>query len=152
MISLVVSGIDLPREIISKLELYLSKISPLGGVVSVRAVSADYIKQLNRDYAGIDNSTDVLSFPYVESQDSGSTGPETPLADIVISKEHVKKQADIAGTSDEAEFVLLIMHGALHAFGFDHQDRNGQKVMDRHQAEIMGKLGLSYRDFGWLDN
>jgi probable rRNA maturation factor len=137
-------------------------------------VPAHEVQQLNRDYAGEDAATDVLSFSYVESeatgqkpagdqrsetehQDldpvpaSGIQSPHRELGDVVISQEHIREQAREAETGEETEFLLLLLHGALHILGFDHQNPEEQRRMDDMQANLMHQLGLSYRDFGWRE-
>lgn len=151
MISLIITGWDLSTELHSQLEKLLAGVTSYKGVISVKVSSSGELAKLNCDYAGIDNATDVLSFSYVERITPEETTSDTALADIAISKEHITQQAKAANTDENTEFVLLLVHGALHAVGFDHQDYDGCQEMDRHQRTILEGLGLAYRDFGWLD-
>ena len=151
MISLIITGWDLPTELHFQLEKLLTGVTSYKGVISASVSSSGELARLNRDYAGIDNVTDVLSFSYVERTAPEETTLDTALADIVISKEHIVQQAKAANTDEDTEFVLLLVHGALHAVGFDHQDHDGRQEMDECQRTILEGLGLVYRDFGWLD-
>lgn len=103
------------------------------------------LRQLNRDYLGIDAPTDVLSFP--ASEPDGSTlDPETGssyLGDILISIPYARKGAKQAGNSLEAEVQLLVVHGVLHLLGHDHGRPKEKAKMWKAQAEILKKLGLN---------
>ena len=151
MIKLIVSGWDLSAGMRKSLENALSESTSYSGVISVAVCSSHEVAQLNRDYAGIDSSTDVLSFSYVETTPPHDTESETALGDIAISREHIIEQAKKAGTDKATEFVLLLVHGSLHIFGFDHQDEDGRIEMDVCQRDIVEGLGLTYRHFGWVD-
>lgn len=97
------------------------------------------LRQLNRDYLGIDAPTDVLSFPASESD------PETGspyLGDILISIPRAKAQAKAAGHALGSEVQLLVVHGVLHLLGHDHAEPKEKAKMWRAQAEILTSLGL----------
>lgn len=98
------------------------------------------LRELNRDYLGIDAPTDVLSFPASE------TDPETGhryLGDILISVPRAGEQARAAGHALEDEAQLLVVHGALHLLGYDHAGVDEKARMWQAQAEILERLGLS---------
>jgi len=97
------------------------------------------LRELNRDYLGIDEPTDVLSFPASESD------PETGvhyLGDILISMPYAARSAEKAGHSLESEVQLLVVHGVLHLLGHDHAEADEKARMWRAQAEILESLGL----------
>jgi len=97
------------------------------------------LRQLNRDYLGIDSPTDVLSFPASESD------PETGspyLGDILISISRAKAQAKAAGHPLESEAQLLVIHGVLHLLGHDHAKPREKAKMWKAQKEILDSLGL----------
>ena len=97
------------------------------------------LRQLNRDYLGIDAPTDVLSFPASESDpDTGSPY----LGDILISIPRAKAQAKAAGHPLESEAQLLVAHGVLHLLGHDHVKPREKAKMWKAQAEILKSLGL----------
>lgn len=136
----------------------VSKLTEHNGDINARLVDAEEVKKLNREYAGKKDSTDVLSFSYIENTENGArktendspfSGPKSTLGDIVISREHVKSQAKAAGTNEETEFLLLLLHGTLHILGYDHDISKRRQEMDTLQRDIMLDLGLPYRDFGW---
>lgn len=97
------------------------------------------LRELNRDYLGIDAPTDVLSFPASE------TDPETGaryIGDILISIPRAQEQANAAGHPLESEVQLLVVHGVLHLLGHDHADAEEKARMWKTQAEILERLGL----------
>jgi probable rRNA maturation factor len=98
------------------------------------------LRELNRDYLGVDAPTDVLSFPASE------TDPETGrryLGDILISVPRAEEQARAAGHPLEAEVQLLAVHGTLHLLGHDHAGAAEKARMWKAQAEVLERLGLS---------
>ena len=102
------------------------------------------LRQLNRDYLGIDAPTDVLSFPASES-DGSETDPETGaayLGDILISIPYARASSKKAGNSLEAEVQLLVVHGVLHLLGHDHAQPREKARMWKAQHEILEVLGL----------
>ncbi|HSG44259.1 MAG TPA: rRNA maturation RNase YbeY [Anaerolineales bacterium] len=102
------------------------------------------MKDLNRDYLGIDAPTDVLSFPASES-DGSEIDPETGsryMGDILISMPYAARSAEKAGHGLEAEVQLLVVHGVLHLLGHDHAEADEKSRMWKAQAEILESLGL----------
>jgi probable rRNA maturation factor len=104
-------------------ELCVLALSSAGieeGHVAVEFVSEDRIRELNREYRGIDEPTDVLSFGVDED---GAVPEPRELGDLVICPEH---------TADVRE---AIVHGALHLTGMDHETDDGEMLA--LQAELM---------------
>jgi|LDZU01.1.fsa_nt_gi probable rRNA maturation factor len=95
------------------------------------------IQILNRDYRHIDAPTDVLSFVYdVIDPDTNSRY----LGDIVISAEKLQEQALDAGHSTDKELCILIVHGILHLYGYDHEAETGEAVMLPLQSKIIDTI------------
>lgn len=98
------------------------------------------IQALNHDYLAIDAPTDVLSFP------SSQTDPDSGLrylGDIIISIPSAKANASMREHSLEAELTLLVVHGMLHLFGYDHAEPEEKRLMWEAQAVILVSLGIS---------
>ena len=102
------------------------------------------IRQLNRDYRGIDAPTDVLAFAMHEGEDSDIN--PILLGDLVISLETAARQATtkdglsgICG-SLETEVALLAVHGVLHLLGYDHQTHEEATTMFEKQKAIFSLL------------
>ncbi|MDK8275659.1 MAG: rRNA maturation RNase YbeY [Peptoniphilus duerdenii] len=104
--------------------------------VSVSFVGDEEIHELNRDYRGVDRTTDVLSFP----MDDEFTNM---LGDIVININKVIEQAKEYGHSEEREISYLTVHSTLHLMGFDHEEEEDKKEMRAVEDRVMEKLEIS---------
>ena len=93
-----------------------------------------FIRNLNRDFRGQDQSTDVLSF----AMNDGETLNPHPelLGDVVISLETAQKQAAQNGISALEEVAELIVHGVLHLLGYDHEKRGDAACMTKEAKRI----------------
>ncbi|HNR13140.1 MAG TPA: rRNA maturation RNase YbeY [Thermodesulfobacteriota bacterium] len=87
--------------------------------MGVSLVSDRAITDLNATYRNHNRPTDVLSFSMQEG-DFGDLNPQV-LGDVVISVETARRQAEERGQSFEEELCLLLIHGTLHLFGYDHE-------------------------------
>ena len=100
---------------------------------TIAFVSDKKIRELNRQFRGIDKATDVLSFP--------ADGPdESNLGDIAISAETAATQAKENGLSFDDEIAQLILHGLLHLSGYDHETDSGE--MNRLELRLRRNLGI----------
>ncbi|MGY3775682.1 rRNA maturation RNase YbeY [Helcococcus sueciensis] len=107
--------------------------------ISISVVDEEEIRQLNKEYRGVDSVTDVLSFPLFERDEIPSEGM---LGDIVICSKRVVEQAEEFGHSQEREFVYLTVHSLLHLLGYDHIEEDERTEMRNKEKEIMKKLGI----------
>ncbi len=88
-------------------------------------ITSDHeLRRLNRDFAGHDYATDVLSF-------LSNAGDE--LGEMAISAERAGAQAAEFGHSTIDEIRLLMLHGVLHLIGFDHERDRGQMASAEHR-------------------
>jgi len=112
------------------------------------------IQSLNREYRNKDSSTDVLSFPLIDSCDilfKSDKSEIIPLGDIAISIEKALSQAEEFGHTLETELVFLVTHGMLHLLQYDHEiDQENEKRMRQKEQEIMKKLKIYRED--WTDD
>ena len=113
--------------------------------VSVTLTDDEQIHKLNREHRNVDKSTDVLSFPQYEADelDYFEADEEIVLGDIVISLEHVRKQAKEYGHSYVREIAFLCVHSVLHLLGYDHIDKADEEVMLGLQKEILDDIGIT---------
>lgn len=100
------------------------------------------LRELNKQYLGIDAPTDVLSFPADDELDPETEVPY--LGDVIVSIPRALEQAQAAGHSVEEEAQLLVVHGTLHLLGHDHAEPEEKERMWQAQAEVMVKLGLAH--------
>jgi probable rRNA maturation factor len=111
------------------------------------------IRVLNKEYRGMDEPTDVLSFPmfssYEEWDGQGALAREFDAngaftaGDIIISLERARQQADEYGHSIERELGFLTAHGVLHIMGFDHETADDEAEMFAVQEEVLTAAGLT---------
>ena len=112
--------------------------------VSVLLTDDIDMRQLNRDYRGIDAPTDVLAFSMREGED-GDVNPDV-LGDLVVSLETAARQVATkdglsgAGSNLETETTLLTVHGMLHLLGYDHQTQEEAEIMFEKQESIFRLL------------
>jgi len=100
------------------------------------------IRSLNRTYRGKDRATDVLSFPATAEQTGAATGEMAEyLGDIVIATDTARAQAEAAAHSLAREVSELVIHGALHLCGYDHETDNGamNRLELRLRRNLLGK-------------
>lgn len=115
--------------------------------ISVTFLKSDKIQKLNNEYRGKDKTTDVLSFPMYESVEEiieaeESMEGELALGDVVINKEQAAVQAEEYGHTYKREMVYLFVHSLLHLLGYDHEDKDGKKIMRKKEEEIMEEIGI----------
>ena len=106
--------------------------------VSVSFVGDDEIRDLNRDYRGVDKSTDVLSFPMDDEFIIGSR----ILGDVIINTRRVMEQAEELGHSNERELSYLTVHSILHLLGYDHMEDEDKKEMREREKLAMKELSI----------
>jgi probable rRNA maturation factor len=116
--------------------------------VSVRLTSDDEVRALNRDYRSKDKSTNVLSFPMVQSDllealDNSDDG-EVLLGDIVLARDVTGSEAAEKDVSLEAHATHLIVHGTLHLLGYDHEQGDAEAdAMEEIERAALATLGIS---------
>lgn len=106
--------------------------------ISVSFVDKDEIHELNKMHRGVDNPTDVLSFPQFEDvcEEAPEQG-EICLGDVVICRDKAAEQAEEFGHSFEREILYLFVHSVLHLLGYDHMDEDEKKIMRTREEKIM---------------
>ena len=120
--------------------LALNSEGLLGGL-DISVVDRSSIRLLNLTNRGIDEETDVLSFPTVES---GQIPEDGFWGDVVICPEYIKTQAELSGKRLILELALLVIHGVLHLMGYDHSACEDEARMFRAQRQILERAGLDY--------
>ena len=116
--------------------------------VSVRLTSDDEVQTLNREYRQKDAPTNVLSFPMVQADlleglSEGDDG-ETLLGDIVLAHGVTAREAEERGITLDAHATHLIVHGALHLLGYDHERGEGDAdAMEEVERAALATLGIA---------
>ena len=112
--------------------------------VSLVFTDAERVKQLNRDYRGVDQPTDVLAFyihPQKGSDSCFALPPDgvTHMGEVIISYPQALVQAKERGHSLQRELALLVIHGTLHLLGYDHEEPPEAKKMRAREKELLEK-------------
>lgn len=137
------SKVELDEKILDLLNLLVKESLKVEGLegdfeVSISFVDNREIRELNREYRGIDSETDVLSFPI----DDELLVPVPLLGDIIISLEKALEQSVEYGHSLERELAYLTAHSMLHLCGHDHMEEDEKKLMRDKEKMIMKNLGV----------
>jgi probable rRNA maturation factor len=105
---------------------------------SVAIVGSRAIQELNRDYRGIDEPTDVLSFGLLARQEDAAAFVLPPdnvlhMGEVIVSYPQAEGQAREQGHPVKQELAQLVIHGMLHLLGYDHEEseQEGNKMRDR---------------------
>jgi probable rRNA maturation factor len=103
--------------------------------ITVRIVNAEEGLALNRDYRKKDYATNVLTFDYTQEP--------VVTADLVLCAPVIAQEAKEQGKTLQAHYAHLLVHGALHAQGWDHEtSEEDAQVMELRETEIMARLGF----------
>ena len=116
--------------------------------INIMLTNDEGIREVNREFRGIDRATDVLSFPLNELT-AGEFDPEScelnmdtgavMLGDMMISVPRCEEQGRELGHGYEREIMYLTVHSVLHLLGYDHVDEGEmKKQMRAREKEIMG--------------
>ena len=133
------------RAALSALSSCFEDIVPSGASWSFVLVSDRAMKAMNQQYAGLNESTDVLSFPLFDDMEI----PDDPgeIGDVVVSIERAVEQVGVKDRSGHPkttcvleELMLLLVHGTLHLVGHDHQDDEGRNEMIAIEQQILGRF------------
>ena len=106
------------------------------GQITVRIVDAPEGRALNRDYRGKDYATNVLTFDYEHEP--------VVVADLVLCAPVVAEEARAQGIDVQAHYAHLLVHGTLHAQGWDHEVAAEAVRMEAEESRIL-------QDLGWPD-
>jgi probable rRNA maturation factor len=122
----------LPRH---KVMRWMRAALELPGEIAVRIVGAEEGQALNKEFRGKDYATNVLTFDYSHEPVVG--------ADLVICAEVVEREAGEMGIAIADHYAHMLVHGVLHAQGYDHEEDDEAECMEARESEIMQSLGLA---------
>ena len=104
--------------------------------ITVRIVGEEEGQTLNRDYRGKDYATNVLTFDY--------TSAPVVTADLVLCAPVVAREAQENGKTLQAHYAHLLVHGTLHAQGWDHETgEQDAEEMEAYEIEILAGMGIA---------
>ena len=123
----------LPRH---KVARWVRHALDLPGEITVRIVDAEEGQALNRDYRQKDYATNVLTFDYTQDP--------VVCADLVLCAPVVEKEAKAQGKSLQAHYAHLVVHGTLHAQGWDHEiSEEDAQAMEARESVVLMRLGFA---------
>lgn len=125
----------------------------IGVRVDVTTVGPRTMRKINREQRGVDELTDVLSFPAYNMQEGALNKPLDPwetfspddrrtlyLGELVISPDRAVQQAETLGHTLERELIFLTIHGVLHLLGYDHESEEDASTMETLQRQLIRAL------------
>jgi probable rRNA maturation factor len=107
--------------------------------LAIRFVDAEEGQALNRQYRGKDYATNVLTFAYNEGEELGDEDPTQ--ADIILCTDVLLREAEEQKKTVEEHAAHLVVHGVLHAQGYDHEHDEEAEEMEQFERDIMEVLG-----------
>ncbi len=115
-----------------------------GREMAVRIVDASESRELNRMWRGKDKPTNVLSFPAPEQTRRGRPQDyRLPLGDLVICAQVVRREAQRDGKQLVAHWAHMVIHGALHLAGYDHEAGRRERLrMERREIAVLRSFGI----------
>jgi probable rRNA maturation factor len=108
--------------------------------LSILLAGPQKIRALNRQYRGVDSSTDVMAFPIYESPRDFPEDSEFLLGDVVINPSQAQIQALEQGITLKEELRRLMVHGLLHLVGFEHGNASQRKKMLTKEQKLLDRL------------
>ena len=115
---------------------WVKNSTPLGGLITLRFVNVTEGKKLNSDFRQKDYATNVLTFPYELSK-------HELAADIIFCLPILQKEAKEQDKLLKAHLAHLIVHGCLHAQGYDHEAAKDAKKMETLEIQTLQKMGFA---------
>ena len=123
----------LPRHSVAR---WIRHALAVDGEITVRIVGAEEGRRLNLEFRGKDYATNVLTFDYAQEP--------VVTADLVLCAPVVAREAEEQGKSLAAHYAHLLVHGALHAQGWDHETGEADaEEMEAYEIEILAELGIA---------
>lgn len=102
--------------------------------IAVRLVDAEEGQALNRDFRKKDYATNVLTFDYAQEP--------VVMADLILCAPVIEQEAQEQGKTLEAHYAHMLVHGTLHAQGWDHLKKKQAEAMEAREREILAGLGF----------
>lgn len=133
--------------VLSYLEEVLKSVGLKDVEFSVSFVDEDHMHDMNLEYRGIDDSTDILSFAAQDEDPSGITFvngdlSQTVLGDILICPNVMARNAQTFGVPVQEELRRLLIHGVLHLSGENHETNDASEPMLVKQELILSQIEL----------
>ena len=123
------------------LDYAINKLNINNSIFDIIFIDDEEMHKLNKEYRGIDRTTDVLSFALNDNKHIDTI--INSVGDIFISIPKMKSQAIEYGHTEKRELSFLALHGLLHLLGYDHTlGKKEEEEMFGLQKEILNELGI----------
>jgi probable rRNA maturation factor len=109
------------------------------GELGIVVTDDETVRRLNREYAGDDHATDVLSFSLREGEEFVTPDGVAPLGEVIVSYPTAVRQAGEAGHPVQDEVAHLLVHGILHLLGYDHLEDGEAAAMREREDALLGR-------------
>jgi len=123
------------------------------GEIAILLADDEKLRELNRQWRGIDRATDVISFAFDENEPDAGARPVT--GDIAVSMDRVRAQAKRFHVREPVELARLVIHGTLHLAGHDHAEAAERRIMRAREESalravkvVVTRLGAAMRREG----
>jgi len=101
----------------------------------------EHIRVLNAQWRGKDKATNVLSFPAFPVAKGGAVPPM--LGDIALARETIEREAELDSKPFDHHLTHLVVHGALHLLGYDHETEADAEEMEAAERRILARLAIA---------
>ena len=113
------------------------------GEVTLRIVGESESAELNSRYRGKKGATNVLSFPASGIDVPAAAAAELlPIGDLVVCADVVAREAREQGKTLAAHWAHMVVHGALHLQGYDHEKMRDASIMEARERALLAELGF----------
>ncbi|GLR64180.1 rRNA maturation RNase YbeY [Marinospirillum insulare] len=130
-------------ELLAWASLALQKTLPPETELTLRIVDEAESQQLNKDYRGKNQPTNVLSFPFETPIDLPAEAGVSLLGDLVICLPKVIQEAAEQQKPSLNHWAHLVIHGVLHLQGYDHETDTEAELMESIEIALLAKLGIN---------
>lgn len=129
-------GVELPGLDYQRLECWIDEVAHsharIVGELTYIFCNDDKILEVNRQYLSHDYYTDIITFDYTRGQ--------LLRGDMFISLDTVRTNAELVGTTYDAELLRVIIHGVLHLCGINDKGPGEREIMEMHENEALRLL------------
>ena len=135
------TGADVPTPAAVRKWARAALTANVRGELTVRIVDERESAELNARYRGKAGPTNVLSFR-AESPALKAGDELLPYGDVVICAAVVEREAREQGKPPAAPWAHMVVHGALHLQGYDHENRRDASIMEARERAVLNELGF----------
>ncbi len=111
--------------------------------MTIRIVDAEESRQLNHQYRGKNQPTNVLSFSYHDDEILSAAGQQRSLGDLVICADVVRQEAAERHLPAADHWAHLTIHGVLHLLGYDHETTQQAETMEALETRLLSSINIA---------